>query len=122
GGPRAQLHTQVGVPNELARAPRPWDPLDVWSVHQLQPPASRKRQEIRSEPLTLILILQIRPRVEVLLVESAHQLDVHSPDCDMVKLHWIHLSDGDPPARLALRLERTRIEIDNEVQVSRRVP
>src|SRR5713101_6819742 len=94
GGPRAQLHTQVCVPNELARALRIWDPLDVWSVHQFQPPASRKREEIRSEPLTSILIFQVRPRVEILLVEGAHQFDVHSPDCDMVKLHCVHLSDS----------------------------
>src|SRR5204863_7488916 len=56
-------------------------------VHQFQPPASRKRQEIRSEPLTFVLIFRVRPRLEVLLVEGAHQFDVHSPDCDMVELH-----------------------------------
>src|SRR5213078_1912245 len=37
-GPRAQLHPKVCVPNELARARRIWNPLDVRSVHQLQPP------------------------------------------------------------------------------------
>src|SRR2546428_12746991 len=39
-GPRAQLHPQVCVPNELTRALRTADPLNVRSVHQLQPPAS----------------------------------------------------------------------------------
>src|SRR6266446_7904717 len=52
GGPRAQLHTQVGIPNELARALCIRDPLDVWLVHQFQSPACRERQEIRGEPLT----------------------------------------------------------------------
>src|SRR5262249_20967461 len=34
-GPRAQLHPQVCVPNELTRARLIGDPLDVRSVHQL---------------------------------------------------------------------------------------
>ncbi len=68
-------------------------PLDVWAVHQFQSSASWKRQEIRSEPLTFILVFQVRLRVEVLLVEGAHQFDVHSPDCDMVKFHCVHPSD-----------------------------
>src|SRR5207244_7316237 len=91
-GPRAQLHPKVCVPNELARARRIWNPLDVRSVHQLQPPASGKRQEVRSEPLPFILIFQVRPRVEVLLVEGAHQFDVRSPDRDMVELHCVVLA------------------------------
>jgi hypothetical protein len=70
GGPGAHLHTQVRVPNELARAVWISESLDVWSVHQFQPPAPRKRQEIRSEALAFILISRVRPRVEVLLVEG----------------------------------------------------
>src|SRR5207244_8286333 len=58
------------------------------------PPSSRERQEIRSEALTFILIFRVRPRVEVLLVEGAHQFDVHRPECDMVELHCVHLSDS----------------------------
>src|SRR2546428_8513026 len=58
-----------------------------------RPPPGNVRK-IRSEPLTFILIFQVRPRVEVLLVEGAHQFDVHSPDCDMVKRHCVHLSDS----------------------------
>src|SRR2546428_13138142 len=46
GGPRAQLHTQARVPNELTRALRLLDPMDVWSVDQFQPAAYRKHQEI----------------------------------------------------------------------------
>src|SRR5437667_7367619 len=91
-GPRAQLHPKVCVPNELARARRIWNPLDVRSVHQLQPPASGKRQEVGRELLAFILIFQVRPRVEVLLVEGAHQFDVRSPDRDMVELHCVVLA------------------------------
>jgi hypothetical protein len=33
-------------------------------------------------------------RIEVLLVEGAHPFDVHRPNRDMVKPHYIHLSHG----------------------------
>src|SRR5438045_5463845 len=100
GGPIAHLDTDMCVPDELARALLIRDPLYVWPMHELQPPAAGKRQEIRSEPLPFILVFRIRPSVEVLPVEDAQQFDVHSPDCDMVKLHCVHLrSSPEPTAR-----------------------
>src|SRR5262249_32660283 len=59
----------------------------VRSVHQLEPPAPRNRQEVRREPLPFVHVLRAGARAEVLLVEGAHQLDVHGPDRDMFKLH-----------------------------------
>src|SRR5207245_4181627 len=85
-GTRAQLHPQVCVPNELTRALRTGDPLNVRSVHQLQPPASGKRQEVRREPLPFILIFQVRPRVEVLCVEGAERGGMESPEATLMRI------------------------------------
>src|SRR5437899_8991470 len=48
-GPRAQLHPKVCVPNELARARRIWNPLDVRSVcisSNRPPPGNVRKYEV----------------------------------------------------------------------------
>src|SRR6266571_4495904 len=60
-GPRAQLHPQVCIPDELARARRIWNPLDVRSFHHSHPPPPGNRKKVGLKFFAFILIFRFHP-------------------------------------------------------------
>jgi hypothetical protein len=92
GGPRAHSTPRCAYPmnsRELCESGILWMSGRCISSNR-PPPGNVRKYEVNL--LRSFSYFRFRPRAEVLLVEGAHQFDVHSPDCDVVKLHCVQLS------------------------------